>query len=472
MQEFDPRRSPARLAPRLMVGLLGAATLMLAWRLTGGDAQASMATPNLSDFGRLQHAAFVQSEVQPGFQRAESVTVRMRPGETLEAAVLRTGVGSGEATNAAAKLTQALGDGAVRTGLSFEAAVAEPLRQAGPARLMGISLRTGPTTALTLSRSFDGALLLHELQEAGADQTTVAQGEMRGSLYESAARAGASPAITAEVVKLFAHRLDFSRDIEAGNRFNLVFDRRVAPGGRTMATGDLLFAEIQARAGLARFYRFQRDDGAVEYFDETGKNIKGFLLHTPVDGARITSTFGMRRHPILGYTRAHQGVDFGASTGTPILAAGDGVIKEAKWSGGYGNWLLIRHSSEWETGYGHISRYAPGIKPGVSVRQGQVIAYVGATGLATGPHLHYEVWRDGERVNPIGANVPQGTVLGGEELQAFKLQRAAIDKLIVARGADNWAAPTRLARANPNDPHQAGLRPAQKVASISGPLGR
>jgi len=180
------------------------------------------------------------------------------------------------------------------------------------------------------------------------------------------------------------------------------------------------------------FDRFQRDSSGPEYFDENGKNIKGFLLRTPVDGARITSLFGMRKHPVLGYTRAHQGIDFGAGTGTPILAAGDGVIVEAGRKGGYGNWLRIRHSGGWDTGYGHISRFAKGMRPGMRVRQGQVVAYVGATGLATGPHLHYEIFQKNRRVNPLSAKVPQGTVLAGRELKRFQAERAHIDGLLAA----------------------------------------
>jgi len=137
---------------------------------------------------------------------------------------------------------------------------------------------------------------------------------------------------------------------------------------------------------------------------------------------------------VLGYTRAHQGIDFGAGTGTPILAAGDGVVLQASPWGGYGNWLRIRHSAGWDTGYGHISRYAAGIHPGAHVRQGQVVAYVGATGLATGPHLHYEIWKNGQRVNPIGAKVPQGTVLAGVELARFRDQKAHIDGMLAGRG--------------------------------------
>ncbi len=209
-----------------------------------------------------------------------------------------------------------------------------------------------------------------------------------------------------------------------------MFDRKVTESGRTVEAGDLEYAEVKGQ----RFYAFERD-GKTQFFDELGKNIKGFLLRTPVDGARITSVFGMRRHPVLGYTRAHQGVDFGAGTGTPILAAGDGVVLEAKRWGGYGNWLRIRHAGQWDTGYGHISRYAPGIHAGSRVRQGQVVAYVGSTGLASGPHLHYEVWLKGQRVNPIGAKVPQGTILGGGELASFKSKKSRIDRMLADGGS-------------------------------------
>jgi murein DD-endopeptidase MepM/ murein hydrolase activator NlpD len=317
----------------------------------------------------------------------------------------------------------------IRAGLDIDAAIAKPQAAQAPVKLVGLSLRTGPASALTLSRTFDGALKLREIEEAVRDDTVAANGQIDGSLYESAQRLGASPAITNEMVKLFAHKLDFQRDIQPGDSFKLVFDRKVTESGRTISTGDLEYAELHG----VKFYRFDRGHD-VEYFDESGKNIKGFLLRTPVDGAHITSLFGMRRHPVLGYTRAHQGIDFGAGTGTPILAAGDGVVLEAKRWGGYGNWLRIRHSAGWDTGYGHISRYAAGIRPGAHVRQGQVIAYVGATGLATGPHLHYEIWRNGGRVNPLGAKVPQGTVLAGGELARFRAEKARIDGLLTRRG--------------------------------------
>ena len=473
MQEFDARRTPPRIAPRLLVAAAGFAALFLGWRLTAGDQPVMGSGPlDPAAFTDLQHTAFAQAEAAPGYERAENVTVRVRPGETLEDAVLRTGVGGADARGVVERLAEVIDVVNIKAGLAFEAAVAQPRERRGSARLIGLSMRTGPATALTISRTFDGALRVRSLEEKVTDETTVAQGEMQGSLYESAARAGATPAITAQVVTLFAHKLDFSRDIQAGDHFSLVFDRKVTESGRTVESGDLLFAEIEANGGTTRFYRFERAGGDVQYFDEDGKNIKGFLLRTPVDGARITSTFGMRKHPVLGYTRAHQGVDFGAGTGTPILAAGDGVVLEARRWGGYGNWLRIRHQGEWDTGYGHISRYAPGIRPGVYVHQGQVVAYVGATGLATGPHLHYEVWLHGQRVNPIGAKVPQGTILSGQELASFKTERTRIDTLVAANGSGADTPKLATADFSRIDLRHAGLRPAQTVAAIAGPRRR
>lgn len=431
-----------RLAPKILTAAAGLVALGLGWKLTAPDAPVAVVRAPLdaNALAALQHAAFASAEAQPGFERPESIPVQVRPGETLENAVLRTGIAPNDARQVVAALQGAIDTVNIKAGMAFEAAIAErrngpnSQRRAGSARLIGLSMRTGPSSTLTVSRTFDGAMKLRELEEKVTDETKVACGEMKGSFYESVADVGGTPAVISQAAQLFAHKIDFSRDIKEGDRFCLVFDRKVTESGRTVEAGDLEYAEVKGQ----KFYAFERsgDDGKPQFFDELGKNIKGFLLRTPVDGARITSTFGQRKHPVLGYTRAHKGVDFGAGTGTPILAAGDGVVLEARRWSGYGNWLRIRHSGQWDTGYGHISRYASGIRPGVHVRQGQVVAYVGATGLATGPHLHYEVWLNGQRVNPIGAKVPQGTILAGAELSRFKAQRAHIDTLLAQAGGE------------------------------------
>jgi murein DD-endopeptidase MepM/ murein hydrolase activator NlpD len=440
MQEFDPRRQTFRFAPAA-AGVGALAVALLAWKVTAPQEVGPAAPPPLDPaaIAALQHQAFAAAEAQPGFARPENVAVKILPGETFEAAVRRAGVAPEEARQAVSALGGAMDVVNIKAGLKFDAAVARPAGEQGPAKLIGLSLRTGPASAVTLSRSFDGALRLRELEEEIRDELTVADGEIHGSLYQSAAKLGATPTITGQMVKLFSHKVDF-REIQPGDPFVLVFGRKITESGRTVDTGELEYAEFKG----ARFYRFERKGGGVEYFDETGKNIKGFLLRTPVDGARMTSRYGMRRHPILRYNRMHQGIDFGAGSGTPVFAAGDGVVVEARRWGGYGNWVRVRHSDGWETGYAHLSRYAKGLKKGQRVRQGQVIAYVGSTGASTGPHLHYEVWKNGRRVNPVGAKVPQGTVLGGSELAAFKAKKAEIERLVAAK-----AETRHLAQASP-----------------------
>lgn len=442
MQEFDPRRSATRWAPRVFTAVAGLAALGLGWKLTADDASAPLAKAPLDPAAlvALQHIAFASAEAQPGFERPENIEVKVRPGETLQGAVLRTGVAPEEARQVVATLQGAIDTVNIKAGMAFEAAVAQRRSQRGPARLVGLSMRTSPSSTLTVSRTFDGALRLREMEEEVRDEQQVACGEMNGSFYESVANVGGTPSVISQAAKLFSHKIDFSRDIKEGDRFCLIFDRKVTESGRTIETGELEYAELHG----VKFFRFERDDGEAEYFDENGKNVRGFLLRTPVDGARLTSNFGMRRHPILGYARAHQGVDFGAGHGTPVLAAGDGVVVKASRWRGYGNWLQIRHSGGWDTGYAHLSRYAKGIKPGMKVRQGQVVAYVGSTGMSTGPHLHYEVWQKGKRVNPVGAKVPQGTVLAGAELARFKAERARVERLL----AEGPPANSALAAAN------------------------
>ena len=424
MQDFRLPEVCSRHGPRVLASAGVVLALVLGWKTAELFFSPAAPSPNA-----LEQAAQTLAPPKPAFASPETVPVRVLPGETLAAAVERAGVAPDEARRAVEALAEAMDTVHIKAGLAFEAAIAHPNTDGEQPRLVSLSLQPSPAKALTLSRTFDGALSLKQLDEKIRDDTVAADGRIEGSLYESAEKLGATPTITAQVVKLFAHKLDFQRDIQPGDDFRLVFDRKVTESGKTVEVGDLRYAELHG----VKFYRFERGHGDVEYFDQFGKNIKGFLLRTPVDGARITSLFGMRKHPILGYTRAHQGIDFGASTGTPILAAGDGVVAEAGRKGGYGNWLKIRHDGTWDTGYGHISRFAAGIHPGVRVRQGQVVAYVGATGLATGPHLHYEIFQRGQRVNPLSAKVPQGTVLAGRELKQFKAEKAHIDGLLASQ---------------------------------------
>jgi murein DD-endopeptidase MepM/ murein hydrolase activator NlpD len=441
MEEFDPRRSTAvRLAPPVLSALGGLAMVLLIWQALphgGGRGPTTAApAPNTAALQAIQQQTLAQVNLRSGLSTPVSMMINVRPGETLEAAVRRTGVGKDEARQAVSMMGKAFDTVNIKAGMAFQAAVAKPLGEQGSAKLVGLSMRIGPASALILSRAVDGALHVNKMEEKVIDQTTVAAGKMGTSLFVSAQKAGATPELTAQVVKLFSHKLDFSRDIQPGDEFSMVFDRKVTPSGRTISAGDLLFAEIKAKGGATRLYRFQGAGMAeAQYFDEFGKNVRSLLLRTPLETVRVTSSFGMREHPILGFTRMHMGIDFGAPSGTPVFAAGDGVVERADWTGGYGRWLQIKHAGGYETGYGHLSRWA--VKAGQTVHQGQVVAYVGSTGLSTGPHLHYEIMVQGKKVNPSAFKAPPGVVLTGNALAAFKAEKARIDGLVVRQIALN-----------------------------------
>jgi murein DD-endopeptidase MepM/ murein hydrolase activator NlpD len=438
MQEFDPRRPAAiRLGPPLMAALGGLTAAVLGWQTLHTESRPVSASLDPKALAALQKQA--QARLHPVTPAAVSMIIKVAPGETLEAAVRRTGVGKDEAKQAVAMLAKAFDTVNIKAGLAFEAHIAKPLGQQGENKLMGLSLQVGPATAVSLSRALDGALQLHKLEEKIVDQTMVATGQMQGSLYASTQKAGVSPELTAQVAKLFQHKLDFSRDIQPGDRFSMVVDRKVTASGRAVSTGDLLFAEIEAKGGTTKLYRFAPPGSKeAQFFDEFGKNIRSVLLRTPLDTVRITSSFGMREHPILGYTRMHMGIDFGAPTGTPVYAAGDGVVEKAGWINGYGRWLQLKHSGGLETGYGHLSRWA--VRQGEHVHQGQVVAYVGSTGMSTGPHLHYEIMVGGKKVNPSHFKAPPSVALAGKELAAFKTEKARIDAMVAPKVAANTTA--------------------------------
>jgi murein DD-endopeptidase MepM/ murein hydrolase activator NlpD len=440
MHEFDPRRPVYRIAPRALMVVAGCFVLLLGVRLQTAEASLPTAGLKAIDAARiiaLQDRAFAESEVQPGFIQAEMVEVEVQPGETFLGAVRRTGVDPDQAYETVSLLSEAYDTVNIRAGLRFSAAVAQPASAGASPGLVGLTMRTGPATQIAISRAYDGTLRLREMTEQIEEETVVVQGDINGSLYMSASEMGATSAMISQTAKLFSHKIDFDRDIRAGDSFKMVFTRHVTEGGRTVEGLNLLYAEItSARAGgePIRFYRFDNGDGSQpEYFDEEGQSTRGFLMRTPIGFTRVTSSYGSRKHPVLGYTRMHTGIDFGGATGTPIYAAGDGVIARAGPNGGYGNWVQIRHGRGWETGYAHMSRIASGIRAGVSVKQGQLIGYVGATGTATGPHLHYEVIKNGQKINPRSADIPAGgRELAGTELATFMAERTGMDTMIAS----------------------------------------
>ncbi|MCW5752944.1 MAG: M23 family metallopeptidase, partial [Alphaproteobacteria bacterium] len=205
--------------------------------------------------------------------------------------------------------------------------------------------------------------------------------------------------------------------------FQVMFERLTDEQGRVAKEGNITFASMTLSGQVLRYFRYQpSDDREADYFTEKGQSVRKALLRTPIDGARLTSGFGMRRHPILGYTAQHKGVDFAAAVGTPIMAAGDGTVEMAGWNGAYGKYVRIRHNSNYSTAYAHLSRFASDLRQGQRIRQGQTIGYVGTTGRSTGPHLHYEVLINNSHVNPLSVRLPTGRNLEGKELLRFRSQ--------------------------------------------------
>jgi murein DD-endopeptidase MepM/ murein hydrolase activator NlpD len=396
-------------------------------------AQAEEVPPlTASQIAALEAEAFAAAGSPAGLTAPEAVPVQIRRGETFEQAVRRTGVAAEEASAVAATIANAFDLTELRAGLKFETAIAKPRDGRGDARLIGLTMRTGPASQLTVSRSFDGALRLRSLEEKVTHETVVLKGDVERSLSASARELGATASIVRAASRLFATKFDLQRDIRASDEFTLVFDRDVTEAGRTVDVGDLMYAELKGRT----FYRFQ-PAGAKEaqFFDENGKNLRSAMMRTPLQSfRRVSSNFGVRTHPISGYRKMHQGIDFAAGTGTPVVAPADGVVVEARRWGGYGNWLRIRHANGLESGYGHLSRYGSGIRAGQRVSQGQVVAYVGSTGASTGPHLHYEIWRRGQRINPAGIRTQEGTELTGADLAAFRAEKSRIDRIIASGG--------------------------------------
>lgn len=254
-------------------------------------------------------------------------------------------------------------------------------------------------------------------------------GVIKSSLFSDGINAGVPAATMANFMRLFSFDVDFERDIHPNDRFELVFDRYIDRDGTIVHNGDLLYAGLTVGGKVRGFYRFEGGDGDDAYYDANGHGIRKALLRTPIDGARMSSGFGMRRHPISGYNKMHKGVDFAAPRGTPIRAAGEGVLSYVGTKGGYGKYISIRHNDEYTTAYAHMHGYAKGMKKGQRVRQGQVIGYVGSTGRSTGPHLHYEVLLKGKHTNPSKLRLPSGKSLTGEELLRFKQQVATIDAI-------------------------------------------
>ena len=257
-------------------------------------------------------------------------------------------------------------------------------------------------------------------------QEVVLSNSIKNNLYSSAIEVGVEPNIIVEFANIFGFEVDFQRDIQVGDKFEIYYERLLDEDGVVRNTGKIFYASMFVNNKEISLYNFKYNN-ETGFYDVDGKSVIKTLMKTPINGARLSSSFGFRRHPILGFNKLHQGTDFAAKTGTPIMASGSGVVVMAQKYKGYGNYVKIRHNSTYETAYAHMSKYGRGIRKGVRVNQGQIIGYVGSTGLSTGPHLHYEVIANGKRVNSQRLKLPTGKTLDNEARNKFEVERIKID---------------------------------------------
>ncbi|MBI2235530.1 MAG: peptidoglycan DD-metalloendopeptidase family protein [Magnetospirillum sp.] len=375
-------------------------------------------------------AAASDSMIDDRIGRPVEEVVKVGSGDTLIDLLLRAGVEAPEANQAIEALRDVYNPRSLKAGQKVLVTFERPAHGLGVGDFSQITLDADPIREVSARRSPNRGFVAGESKRPVSRQVAHFVGSIKSSLFESAAAAGVPAPVIIGMIRALSYDVDFQRDIQSGDGFEVMFEGWYDTRGKLVRNGEMLFAAVTLSGSPIAMYRYEDSVGTVEFFNAKGESVKKALLKTPVDGAKITSGFGMRNHPILGFSKMHKGIDFGVPAGTPIMAAGDGLVEVAGPSGAYGNYVRIRHSSGYATAYAHMSRFAQGIHSGKRVAQGQVVGFVGSTGRSTGPHLHYEILMGGTQINPMSVKMPTGVKLAGRELERFHASRRASDSMM------------------------------------------
>lgn len=293
----------------------------------------------------------------------------------------------------------------------------------------GLSIEKDVVNSVSVKRDDDGGYTVDKQEKDIVSEMRGFKGKIDSSLYVSAKAQGVPDGVILDLIKMYSWGVDFQRDIQGGDSFEVMYEEfKTEDGDVIPGRGEITYARLTLGERDLPFYRFKDSAGETDYYDEKGQSAKKPLMKTPIDGARLSSGFGMRKHPVLGYSKMHKGIDFAAPRGTPIYAAGDGTIIKMGPFSSYGKYVRIRHRSGLETAYAHMNGFKSGLKTGSRVKQGQVIGYVGTTGRSTGPHLHYEIVMNGKQVNPASVKLPTGKALKGRDLKNFNSVVASADR--------------------------------------------
>jgi len=367
-------------------------------------------------------------------------TLTLQSGDTLASLLKRGGFSSREAANVISLMQQRINVRRLQIGMTFAIAYQSD-SQTGELSPVGIHFKDKSNFDHYLV--FDDALSWFAFRTVRPVQRYLvyASGTIENNIYNAVEDQDVPNSALDEFIRVLGFSVDFQREVRSGDEFELLYEREIDQlTGDDLNTGTLHYAGLRLSGDTMSFFRFENSDGIVGWYDRDGQSAVRTLMRTPIAGAKLSSKYGMRRHPVTGYNAMHRGIDFAAPKGTPIIAAGSGVVQKSGWFGNYGRYVRIRHTGRYATAYAHMTRIADGITAGARVRQGQIIGYVGSTGRSTGPHLHYEVLVNNKQVNPLTVKLPSGEGLESDELDDFATIVDSIEQEVASRGQVLFAA--------------------------------
>jgi len=367
-------------------------------------------------------------------------TLTLQSGDTLASLLKRGGFSSREAANVISLMQQRINVRRLQIGMTFAIAYQSD-SQSDELSPVGIHFKDKSNFDHYLV--FDDALSWFAFRTVRPVQRYLvyASGTIENNIYNAVEDQDVPNSALDEFIRVLGFSVDFQREVRSGDEFELLYEREIDQlTGDDLNTGTLHYAGLRLSGDTMSFFRFENSDGIVGWYDRDGQSAVRTLMRTPIAGAKLSSKYGMRRHPVTGYNAMHRGIDFAAPKGTPIIAAGSGVVQKSGWFGNYGRYVRIRHTGRYATAYAHMTRIADGITAGARVRQGQIIGYVGSTGRSTGPHLHYEVLVNNKQVNPLTVKLPSGEGLESDELDDFATIVDSIEQEVASRGQVLFAA--------------------------------
>ena len=362
-------------------------------------------------------------------------TFALKSGETLSKVMKRAGFDARQAANVILLMSQKVNVRRLQIGMTFTVAYDSDKMP------VGVHFKDKANFDHYMLLDAEASWLALRTLRPVQKYLVYASGTIEGTIYDAVGEQNVPFSALDEFVRVLGFSVDFQREVRNGDAFELLYERRIDKlTGKDLGSGKLHYAGLRLSGDTLSFFRYESSDNIVGWYDRDGGSAVRSLMRTPINGAKLSSKYGMRRHPILGYNAMHRGVDFRAPKGTPILAAGSGVVQKSGWFGNYGRYIRIRHTGRYDTAYAHMTRIADGITPGARVKQGQVIGYVGSTGRSTGPHLHYEILVNNKQVNPLTVKLPSGESVPPDELDAFRNVVEKVENEVASRGYNLFAA--------------------------------